>query len=87
MRCVPWSIGALTSAGHHGWSPSILVHVSNILESNSNGKLQLVQPVGRYVGGSVVGVQIARNPGRPLSNPSDLNVTVKALVLEMMVHG
>ena len=71
MICVPSLIGAVTSAWHHGWSPSILVQVSNILLLNSeywilNGKVQLSQPVGvGYVGGSDVADQTARNPGRP----------------------
>ena len=87
MRCVPSLIGAAKSAGHHGWSPSILVHVSNNLRLNTNGKVQSPQPVDMgYVGGSVVADQTARNPVR-VSLPSDTNVTLSVFVLEMMVHG
>ena len=69
MRCVPWSIGegGESASGHHGWSPSILVQVLNVLPSNTNGKIQSPQPVGEeYVGGSVEGFQTARNPVRVL---------------------
>ena len=86
MRCVPSSIVA--DGGHHGWSPSILVQVSNILLLNTNGNIQLSQlvRVGGYVGGSLVADQIARNPVyRNLA--FDTNVTSSLLVLEMMVHG
>ena len=64
MRCVPSLIGAGKAASkHHGWSPSILVQVSNILPLITNGKLQSPQPVDvGYVGGAVVGDHIARNP-------------------------
>ena len=90
MKCVPWSIGAAgESARHHGWSPSILVQVSNILPLTTNGKVQCPQPVGEgYVGGSVVADQTARNLV-PITPPisSDTNVTVSVFVLEMMVHG
>ena len=66
MRWVPWSTGGCTLAPHHGWSPSILVQVSNILSTgylNKNGKIQPPHPVdGGYVGGAVVADQMARNP-------------------------
>ena len=89
MRCVPWSIGegGESASGHHGWSPSILVQVSNILPLNTNGKVQLSQPVVGYVEGSDVADQIARNPLRPLLTPSDVNFTVTIFALEMMIHG
>ena len=87
MTWVPWSVGAATSARHHGWSPSILVQVSNILMLNTNGKVQLSQPVSvGYVGGSLDAVQTASNPVR-VTLPSDLNLTVSVLVLLMMLHG
>ena len=90
MRCVPSLIGASgeSGSGHHGWSPSILVQVSNILLLNTNGNIQLSQlvRVGGYVGGSLVADQIARNPLSP-NQSSDTNLMLSLLVLEMMVHG
>ena len=87
MTCVPWSIGAGNSARHHGWSPSILVQVSNILPLKTNGKVQSPQPVGvGYVGGSVVADQAARNPVPVVQQSLDMNVTLSLLVLEMIVH-
>ena len=63
MRWVPWSTGAGALARHHGWSPSILVQVSNILPKDTEGKIQSPQPVdGGYVGGAVVADHTARNP-------------------------
>ena len=42
---------------------STLMQVSNVPPPNSNGNVQLSQPVDEgYVGGAVVGDQIARNP-------------------------
>ena len=60
--CIPWSTGADFDE-HQGWSPSILVQVSNILLLNTNGKVQFPHSVDvGYVGGSLVGVQSARKP-------------------------
>ena len=86
---LPWSLGAVTASGHHGWSPSTLVQVSNGLPSTSNGKIQSPQPVGEeYVGGSVVADQTARNPVRAnCVYPSDTNLILSVFVLEIMVHG
>ena len=54
---------------------------------NTNGKVQLSQPVSvGYVGGSVDAVQTATNPVC-LPTPFDLNVTVSVFVLLMMLHG
>ena len=39
------------------------------------------------VGSSLVADQTARNPERPLSYPSDLNLTSRKFVLVMMVNG
>ena len=76
---------------HQHWvsTPCTLMQVSNVATPNVNGKSKLLHPVsiGGYVGGSVVADQTARNPGRPLSTSSDLNLTVTIFVLEMMVHG
>ena len=87
MRWVPWSIGAGALARHHGWSPSILVQVSNILPKDTEGKIQSPQPVdGGYVGGAVVGDHIARNPVYcPLS--LEENLMVIEFVSEMMLQG
>ena len=70
------------------------MQVSNELSPNTNGKIQLSQPVGGgYVGGLLVAVHTARNPVHLESGPNtnvstfDLNVTVSVLVLVMMVHG
>ena len=66
------------------------MQVSNILPLNANGKVQLSQPEvgGRYVGGSLVAVQTAKNPYSPDHlSPSALNVTVSVLLLVMMLHG
>ena len=65
------------------------MQVSNTESPNVNGKVQVSQPVGvEYVGGSVVAVQTARNPGCvPSSFPSDLNFSVTILVFVIMLHG
>ena len=65
------------------------MQVSKVASPNTNGKMQLSQPVGTggYVGGLVVAVQMARNPVRGTAPRFDLNVTVSLLPLLMMVHG
>ena len=63
------------------------MQVSNEPSPNTNGMVQPSQPVpGGYVGGSLVDVQIAVNPF--FSNPllSDLNVTVRLLLLLIKLH-
>ena len=50
---------------HQGWVSTScrLMQVSNAVFPNTNGNVQLSQPVDRgYVGGAVVADQIARNP-------------------------
>ena len=87
MRWVPWSIGAGALARHHGWSPSILVQVSNILPKDTEGKIQSPQPVdGGYVGGAVVADHIARNP---MNWPklSEENLTVIKFVSVTILQG
>ena len=87
MRWLPWSTGAGALARHHGWSPSILVQVSNILSLNKEGKVQSSQPVdGGYVGGALVGDQIARNPVRG-KELSEKNIAVIEFVSVMMLQG
>ena len=89
MRWLPWSTGAGTLAGHHGWSPSILVQVSNILplKGTTKGKVHCPQPVGvGYDGGADVADQIARNP---VEEPTSLeeNITVIRCDSVMMLQG
>ena len=76
---------------HQGWvsTSCTLMQVSNTPSPNSKGKSQISQPVGvGYVGGPVVAVHTARNPGRARERDSiDLNLTVSVLVLVMMLHG
>ena len=77
-------------ASHHGWSPSILVQVSNILSKgylNKNGKIQPSHPVdGGYVGGAVVADQMARNPGNELTS-LEKNLMMIEFESVMMVQG
>ena len=87
IRWKPWSIGAGRLVRHHGWSPSILVQVSNILSLNKEGKVQSSQPVdGGYVGGALVGDQIARNPVRG-KELSEKNLMIIEFVSVMMLQG
>ena len=87
---VPSSVGgdSVPPYEHQGWvsTSCTLMQVSNVPSPNTNGKSQLSQPVSSgYVGGSLVAIQIARNP---VSAPTiDLNVTVSVLVILMMLHG
>ena len=87
MRWAPWSTGAGAFAWHHGWSPSILVQVSNILSLNTKGNVQLSQPVDEgYIGGAVVGDHIARNPVY-CSLSLEENLMVIEFVSVMMLQG
>ena len=75
---------------HQGWASTscTLMQVLNVVPRYPNGKVQLSQPKGviGFVGGSLVDVQIAVNPF--FSNPllSDLNVTVRLLLLLIKLH-
>ena len=69
---------------HQGWVSTswTLIQVSNVVSPNVNGKSQLLHPVG-----ILYCDQMARNPGRPLSKLSDLNLTSTEFVLVMIVNG
>ena len=74
---------------HQGWvsTSSILMQESNAVFPNTNGNIQLSQPVDvGYVGGEVVADQIARNPvyGMILS---EKNVMITKFVSVMMLQG
>ena len=63
------------------------MQVSNVLTLNTKGKIQSSQPVdGGYVGGALVGDQIARNPVRG-KELSEKNLMVIEFVSVMMLQG
>ena len=74
---------------HQGWVStfSTLMQVSNVPPPNTNGNVQLSQPVDvGYVGGAVVGDHIARNPVNcPI--PLEENITVIRCDSVMMLQG
>ena len=74
--------------GHQGLvsTSCTMMQVSNEASPNTNGKIQLSQPLRGYVGGSLDVVHTATNPVR-LPLPFDLNLTVSVFVLLMMLHG
>ena len=63
------------------------MQVSNAVFPNTNGKIQLSQPVDvGYVGGEVVADQIARNPGNGLTLLEENLMVIKFLSV-MMLQG
>ena len=88
-KCVPSFVGGVVLYEHQGWESTScrLMQVSNAVFPNTNGNVQLSQPVDRgYVGGALVGDQIARNPVRG-KELSEKNLMVIEFVSVMMLQG
>ena len=88
-KCVPSFVGGVVLYEHQGWESTScrLMQVSNAVFPNTNGNVQLSQPVDRgYVGGAVVADQIARNPVYGYLILEE-NLTVTKFVFVMMLQG
>ena len=74
---------------HQGWVSTScrLMQESNAVFPNTNGNIQLSQPVdGGYVGGAVVADQMARNPVNTTES-SEKNLMVIEFEPVMMLQG